>query len=87
MKERDAPMWIYGDADVELELTAPGRTPAVVSVDGDRVQRLDVDRRVTVVIPLEGGEWHSIVLEVPQLLETATPPQGLSIARITFLPS
>jgi hypothetical protein len=87
MKERDAPMWIYGDADVELELTAPGRTPAVVSVDGDRVQRLDVDRRVTVVIPLEGDEWHSIVLEVPQLLETATPPQGLSIARITFLPS
>jgi hypothetical protein len=87
MKERDAPMWVYGDADLELELAAPGRTRAVVWVDGERVERFVVDGTVTLSIPLEGDEWHSIVLEVPRLFEDAKPPQGLAITRMTFLPA
>ena len=87
MKERDAPMWIYGDADVELELAAPGRTSAFVRVDGGRVEHFQVDGRTTLVVPLEGDEWHSIVIAVPQLFEETTPPQGLEIERISFLPA
>jgi hypothetical protein len=87
MKERDAPMWVYGDADLELELAAPGRTRAVVWVDGERVERFVVDGTVTLSIPLEGDEWHSIVLEVPRLFEDAKPPQGLEITKMSFLPA
>ncbi len=87
MKERDAPMWIYGDADVELELAAPGRTSALVRVDGERVERFQIDGRMTLVVPLEGDEWHSIVLQVPRLFEDTKPAQGLEIERISFLPA
>jgi len=87
MKERDALMWVYGDADLELELSAPGRTRAVVRVDGERVERFVVDGSVTLAIPLEGDKWHSVVLEVPRLFEDAKPPQGLEIVRMTFLPA
>ena len=88
MKERDAPMWIYGDADVELELAAPGRTSALVRVDGERVERFQVDGRMTLVVPLEGDEWHSIVLAGSAAVRaTRSPPQGLEIERISFLPA
>jgi hypothetical protein len=87
MKERDAPMWVYGDADVEIELAAPGRTRASVSVDIGRVERFTVDRSATLRIPLDGNRWHSIVLEVPALFTGVKPAQGLEITRIRFLPA
>jgi hypothetical protein len=86
MKERDAPLWVYGDADVELELSAPGHTNATVVVDGERTVRFEVDRAAVVRVPLDGDAWHSVVFEVPQLFTNVKPPQGLEIERISFLP-
>ena len=86
MKERDAPMWVYGDADLELELTAPGRTTATVLVDGTRTLGVAVDHKLTVRVPLEGERWHSIVFEVPALFTNVKPPQGLEIERLSFIP-
>ena len=79
-------MWIYGDADVEPELAAPGRTSALVRVDGERGESFQIDGRMTLAVPLEGDEWHSIVLQVPRLFEHTKPAQGLEIERISFLP-
>jgi len=86
MKERDAPMWVYGDADLELELTAPGRTTATVLVDGTRPLGIAVDHELTLRVPLEGDRWHSIVFEVPALFTNVKPPQGLEIERLRFIP-
>jgi hypothetical protein len=80
-------MWVYGDADLEIELAAPGRTAASVRVDGTRTLGFEVDRQVTVQVPLEGDEWHSVVFEVPRLFLGAKPPQGLEITKISFLPA
>jgi hypothetical protein len=87
MKERDAPLWVYGDADLELELSAPGRTSATVLVDGTRVLHFEVDRAAVLQVPLEGNAWHSVVFEVPRLFTNVKPPQGLEIERISFLPA
>jgi hypothetical protein len=87
MKERDAPLWVYGDADLEIDLAAPGATEAVARVDGTRELRFAVDRRVTLRVPLDGDRWHSVVLEVPRLFLDAKPPQGLELKKITFLPA
>jgi len=86
MKERDAPLWVYGDADLELDLTAPGQTTATVEVDGDRTLGIEVNGVTTVKVPLEGNEWHSVVFEVPALFTNVNPPQGLEITRLSFAP-
>ena len=86
MKERDAPMWIYGDADVELGARR-ARTHLRPRPGRRRARRaFQIDGRMTLVVPLEGDEWHSIVLQVPRLFEHTKPAQGLEIERISFLP-
>jgi len=84
MKERDAPLWIWGDRDVELELAAPERSKGLVRVDGTRLQRFEVRGSVTLVVPLEGRRWHSIVLEIPELFQGTKPPQGFELVRLTY---
>jgi hypothetical protein len=84
MKERDAPIWIYTGHPVTLALTAPGLTGASVRVDGGLPTLLTVDHELTLHVPLSGVRWHSIVLEVPQLFLDASPPQGLTLKRLTF---
>jgi hypothetical protein len=81
MKERQAPFWLYGSGAVQLEVSAPAPTPAVLWVDGVRVDRATVSREATLNAELEGEGWHALVLEVPRLLDT-TPPQGLRLERL-----
>jgi hypothetical protein len=81
MKERQAPLWLYGSGAVQLEVSAPAPTPAVLWVDGVRVDRTTVSREATLDAELEGDGWHALVLEVPSLLDT-TPPQGLRLERL-----
>jgi hypothetical protein len=87
MKERDAPLWLYTGSRVELTLTAPGRTKALVRVDGTRLRELDVDRRVVVRIPFTTTGWHSIVLAVPQLFLDVRPVRGLTLAKLRYEPA
>ena len=81
MKERQAPFWLYGSGPVQLEVSAPAPTPAVLWVDGVRVDRTVVSGETTLDGELEGGGWHALVLEVPRLLDT-TPPRGLRLERL-----
>ena len=66
---------------MQLEVSAPAPTPAVLWVDGVRVDRTTVSREETLNAELEGEGWHALVLEVPRLLDT-TPPQGLRLERL-----
>jgi hypothetical protein len=81
MKERQAPIWLYGSGPVQLEVSTPAPTPAVLWVDGVRVDRIVVDDEAVLNAELEGDGWHALVLEVPRLLETR-PPQGLRLERL-----
>jgi hypothetical protein len=81
MKERQAPIWLYGSGPVQLEVSTPAPTPAVLWVDGVPVERVVVENEAVLNAELEGDGWHALVLEVPQLLET-TPPQGLRLERL-----
>jgi hypothetical protein len=83
MKERDAPLWIYGEDDVELELASPEPTFGFVYVDGGPSTRFEVEDTVTLAVELEGRRWHSIVIEIPALFPT-TPPQGFELVRLTY---
>lgn len=83
MRERDAPIWLFTREDVTLDLTAPGTTTAAVRVDGGPPVPFTVDRRYRLHLRLSGLRWHSIVLEVPQLFLDVTPPQGLTLERLS----
>jgi hypothetical protein len=82
MKERQAPLWLYGSGAVQLEVSAPASTAAVLWVDGVRVDRALVSREAVLDAELEGDGWHALVLEVPRLLEATTPPEGLRLERL-----
>ncbi len=83
MKERDAPIWIWGDTNVELELSAPEPSTGSITVDDGRYTTFRVDGSLTLAVPLEGERWHSIVLEIPSLFDTK-PPQGFELVRLTY---
>jgi hypothetical protein len=83
MKERDAPLWIFGEDDVEIELASPEPTFGFVHVDGGAATRFKVEDTVTLAVELEGRRWHSIVIEIPALFPT-TPPRGFEIVRLTY---
>ena len=83
MKERDAPLWVFGETDLEIEVAAPKAIPAVVRVDGGQPRRFEVDPSVTLVVELRGNRWHRLHFQVGALLDTS-PPQGLEIVRITY---
>jgi hypothetical protein len=84
MDERQAPFWVYGAETLRLRVSAPAETPASLWLDGDLVDRIQVDGTATVEAELAGDRWHALVLEVPQLLET-TPPQGLELESLELL--
>jgi hypothetical protein len=84
MDERQAPFWVYGAGTLRLRVSAPAETPASLWLDGDLVDRIQVDGTATVEAELAGDRWHALVLEVPQLLET-TPPQGLELESLELL--
>jgi hypothetical protein len=81
MKERQAPIWLYGSGPVQLEVSSPAPTPATLWVDGVRVDRTVVEGDAVLDAELEGDGWHALVLEVPELLDTA-PPRGLRLERL-----
>ncbi len=83
MKERDAPLWIYGDEDVELELASPRPTYGFVYVDGGTPTRFEVEETVTLAVELDGRRWHSIVITIPALFATK-PPQGFELVRLSY---
>lgn len=83
MKERDAPLWVFGEVDLEIEVAAPEAIPAIVRVDGGQPRRIEVDPSVTLVVELRGNRWHRLHFQVGALLDTS-PPQGLEIVRLTF---
>jgi hypothetical protein len=83
MDERQGPFWIHGAGPVRLTVSAIAETPATLWVDGERADVELVDGSVTLEGRLEGEGWHAIVLEVPELLDTA-PPQGLELEAVTF---
>jgi hypothetical protein len=83
MKERDAPLWIFGNGMAELVLTAPEPATGFIRVDGARDERFRVDGRARLGVELEGRRWHLIVLQIPRLFETK-PPQGFELVRLTY---
>jgi hypothetical protein len=83
MKERQAPIWIYGSGTLALTVASPEATTARLWVDGEIRERVSVDRVASLTSELEGERWHAIVLEVPQLLDTR-PPRGLSLSSLTL---
>lgn len=86
MKERDAPLWLYTSKNVELTLTAPGRTEASVRVDDRPARTFEVDREVTIQVEIAEPGWHAVVLAVPQLFLDSDPPQGLTIRTLHYVP-
>ena len=83
MDERQGPFWIHGAGPLRLTVSAIAETPATLWVDGERADVELVDGSVTLEGRLEGEGWHAIVLEVPELLDTA-PPQGLELEAVAF---
>jgi hypothetical protein len=85
MDERQAPLWVYGEGTLRLEVTAPSATPALLWVDGVRADLAHVRGRATLAAELDGDRWHAVVLEVPELLGTV-PPRGLRLGRLALAP-
>jgi hypothetical protein len=83
MDERQAPFWIYGSGILSLRLGAPEPTHAGLWVDGRRQQDSEVAEAITLVTELRGERWHSVVLEVPELLRSE-PPQGLTLYELSL---
>lgn len=85
MKQRDAAMWVYGPADLELELGAYAPTVATVWIDGRRSERYRVGGRETIELELSGPGWHVLLFRVPALFDTK-PARGLELLRIGYMP-
>ncbi|MCC6222218.1 MAG: hypothetical protein IT201_01860 [Thermoleophilia bacterium] len=83
MKERDAPLWVFGQGAIEIEVSAPRPLPALVRVDGGAPRRIVADPSVTLVVELRGERWHRLHFQIGALLQTS-PPRGLEITRITY---
>jgi hypothetical protein len=81
--ERQGPFWVYGSGTLRLTVRAIAETAATLWVDGDRADVQQVHGTATLEGELEGGGWHAIVLEVPELLSTA-PPQGLELESLAL---
>lgn len=85
MKQRQAPLWIYGATRVELVLTAPEPTDAFLWRGRTVTRRFRVDGPTTLRVTLRGERWHLLMLQVPELF-TTKPPQGLELLRIKYSP-
>jgi hypothetical protein len=85
MEERQGPLWLYGSGTAVLHVSTPAPTDAALWVDGRRVEDVRVTERATLAAPLDDAGWHSIVLEVPELLETK-PPRGLRLEQLELGP-
>jgi hypothetical protein len=86
MKQRDAAMWVYGPADLELELATPGPTIASLWIDGRRTTPVPVDGRKSLELTLDERGWHVLLFHVPALFDT-TPARGLELLRIDYAPT
>ncbi|MGH3023926.1 MAG: hypothetical protein ACRDNI_09745, partial [Gaiellaceae bacterium] len=80
MRERQGPLWLYGDGPVQLDVTAAAETPASLWLNGRRVDETVVSGPANLSGTLEGG-WNAVVLEVPALI-AGNPPNGLRLERI-----
>jgi hypothetical protein len=81
MKERQAPLWLYGSGTVALGVSAPTPTDAALWVDGRRVEDLRVTDTATLSATLGEEGWHAVMLTVPALLDTK-PPRGLRLEKL-----
>jgi hypothetical protein len=81
--EPQAPLWVYGEGALRLELRSVRSVPVVVWVDGRRERFLHVNGRATVGARLDGRRWHAVVLEVPGRFEAGVSP-GVQLGRISF---
>jgi hypothetical protein len=84
MKQRDAALWAYGPAQLELELGAYAPTVATVWIDGRRSKASRIERRETLELELDPG-WHVLLFRVPALFDTS-PARGLELLRIGYVP-
>jgi hypothetical protein len=84
MKQRDAALWAYGPAQLELELGAYAPTVATVWIDGRRSKAFRIERRETLELELDPG-WHVLLFRVPALFDTS-PARGLELLRIGYVP-
>jgi hypothetical protein len=78
MDERQAPIWTYGSGTLSLRLGTPEPTRAGLWVDGSRLADVEVADERILVAPLRGERWHSVIVEVPNLVG-ANPPRGLTL--------
>lgn len=85
MKQRDAAMWVYGPADLELELATPAPTPATLWIDGRMSESFRVDGVETLDVELDEPGWHVLLFRVPALFDTK-PARGLELLRIGYMP-
>lgn len=85
MKQRDAALWAYGPAELELQLATPGPTLASLWIDGRRETPVPVDGEKTLELVLDGRGWHVLLFRVPALFDTK-PARGLELRRIGYRP-
>ena len=83
MKERQAPLWVYGSGTLALTVSAPEQMRAQIWVDGQVRENVSVSGSTALTTALEGERWHAVVLEVPQLLDTR-PPRGLRLSSLVL---
>jgi hypothetical protein len=80
--EPQAPFWVWGPGELELEFVAPRSTTATLWVEG-RERSFTVEKRETIRIRLTGERWHPLIVAIPGIYDT-NPPYGLRLARISF---
>lgn len=85
MNERQAPLWVYGEGTLSLRVGAPEPMAAALLVDGERLGDTEVGEQEILEVPLDGEEWHAIVLEVRELVGPGRP-RGLTLYEIRLSP-
>jgi hypothetical protein len=78
-----APLWVYGEGPLTLELQSVQPVPVRLWIDGRRERSTSVNGRTTLRAGLDGREWHSVVLELPGRFKAGASP-GVQLAQISF---
>jgi hypothetical protein len=85
MRQRDAALWVYGPAELELVFRTPSAMPASLWIDGRRADAFRVDGEQTLDVALDEPGWHVLLFRVPALFDT-TPARGLELVRLESRP-
>jgi hypothetical protein len=78
-----APVWVFGEGPLTLDLHSTQPVAVVLWIDGRRARYLSVNGRARASAELEGRAWHSVVLELPGRARAGLGP-AVQLARISF---